>query len=379
MNNISAVKNCANCGSCVSICPRSAIRIGEDKLFYYPAVDEKKCIDCGLCLEHCPVNHIPEATDPIAAFGGWSRDEQLVLNSSSGGAFGALAEKVIGEGGVVFGYAFTKDRRSVVARSSDETELRELRKSKYVESLPSDAFSRAKAALKEGRKVMFCAAPCQIAGLKAYLGKEYDDLLTCDFACGGFPSHALYREYIGELEKKYHSEAVSVDFRPKTHGWERHAILVRFKNGKQYNRLGTEDNWFRAFLYGKLTVRDNCLSCPFSDHHAADITLADFWKYRSCSDLKHGSGISLILCNSEKGLGYVRSVQKQMLLTGQQTEKAAYNNRPTSVSEGEKKRRDDFLLSCREHGFAYACKKHLPLSGKQKIKERAARVLYRKG
>lgn len=379
MNNISTVKNCANCGSCVNICPRSAIRIGEEKQFYYPAVVEKKCTNCGLCLEHCPVNHIPGATVPVAAFGGWSHDDQLVLNSSSGGAFGALAEKVIGEGGVVFGCAFTKDHRSVALRSSDEAQLRELRKSKYVESLPSNAFSSAKSALDDGRKVMFCAAPCQIAGLKAFLGKEYDGLLTCDFACGGFPSHALYREYIEGLEKKYHSEVISVDFRPKTHGWERHAILVRFKNGKQYNRLGTEDDWFRAFLYGKLTVRENCLSCPFSDHHAADITLADYWKYRSCSDLKNDDGISLILCNNEKGLESVRAVQKQMFLTEQQTEQAAYNNRPTSVSQEERKRRDAFLLSCREHGFAYACKKHLPLSGKQKIKERAARLLYRKG
>jgi coenzyme F420-reducing hydrogenase beta subunit len=177
------------------------------------------------------------------------------------------------------------------------------------------SFKKIKLELEKGRKVLFCGTPCQVAGLSQFLGKTYDNLITCDFACGGLPSHAIYQDYISSLENKYHSTIAKVDFRPKTHGWKRYAVLVSFKNGKVYNRLGVEDEYLKSFLYGKYTVRDYCLDCKFSDCHVSDITIADFWLHNKLSELNNENGISLVLCNSEKGKQMLESVNDSFLFS----------------------------------------------------------------
>ena len=201
MNNISRFNGCSNCGACLNICPTKAIAVDNGGLFYEVGVDEKKCVDCGRCVEVCPWNNEREVQNLPAAYGGFAKDKETVAKSSSGGIFSAVADLILKKGGVVFGAVYSKDRHSVIFGSTDEFDLDEIRRSKYTESLVGNSFSEIKNILKTGRQVLFCGAPCQVAGLKRYLEKDYDNLLTCDFACGGFPSHKVFDDYLSALEK----------------------------------------------------------------------------------------------------------------------------------------------------------------------------------
>ena len=373
---VSAINQCTNCGACYNICQRNAIEINEKGLFYVPEINTELCVNCGLCKKVCPVEVPFEKKEPKYAYGGWHKNEEVVLNSSSGGVFTGIAQKVLAEGGVIFGAVYSDDCKTVEFRSTDEMPLQRLLKSKYVESNVGFSFRKLKAELEQGRKVLFCGTPCQVVGLSCFLSKTYDNLITCDFACGGLPSHLIYQDHLASLENKYRSSAVSVDFRPKTHGWKRYAIRICFENGKVYNRLGVEDEYLKSFLYGKYMVRDNCLECKFSDCHAADITIADFWLHEKMSSLHNENGISLILCNSEKGKTLVDSIRDQFLLTDIDVESASYNHKKTEISERGIRRQKDFLKIYGENGLHAACSAFFSNSLKNKLKNRLARTIY---
>lgn len=373
--NISVFHKCANCGACSNLCPHGAITVDGNGMFYKPVVDKTKCIDCGLCTVRCPVNTDSVSYTPIQAYAGWHNSEQVVLESSSGGVFHGLAQYVIGNGGIVFGAAYASGFKEVQFVSSDECDLLKLKKSKYVESLTGTAFIQIKEALAKGRIVLFCGTPCQVAGLYAFLGNRPDRLITCDFVCGGLPSHKIYQEYVKNLEKKYGAELSSIDFRPKTHGWRRYAVWAKFKNGRIYNRLGTEDPYLRSFLYGKYTVRDECLECKFSEHHVSDITIADFWLNAKFVEVNNRNGVSLVICNTSFGKRVVESIKDQYILWELPIEEALYNHKKTEVSCEYRQRHEAFIRLCSEKGLDAACHTYLPISFKNRCKNRFCRLL----
>lgn len=375
--NISSFHQCANCGACYNICPQKAITINDDGLFYKPSVNSASCVDCSLCIDVCPVNQKHQNNKSIFACGGWHKDPNVVRQSSSGGVFYGLAQSVISRGGVVFSAAYSNDFKTVNFVSSDEHPLGKMLKSKYVESLVGISFQNVKKALINNRLVLFCGTPCQVAGLHRYLGKSYDCLLTCDFACGGLPSHKIYQNHLETLEKKYQSKAQSVDFRPKTHGWKRYAIQIKFQNGKKYLRLGTEDPYLKSFLYGKMTVRDYCMDCKFSECHYSDITIADFWLHDKISALRHEDGISLILCNTQKGKLAIDFLHDDYFFSELELEKASYNNH-MQISETKKEKRIAFLKQYKATNLECSCNSFFPSSSKEKIKNWIVRVFFKK-
>lgn len=375
--NISNFQQCSNCGACYNICPKGAISIIEEEIFYTPKIDGNLCIDCSLCTQVCPVNQQFKKNEPICAYAGWNKQNSVVFNSSSGGVFHGLAEYVLSNGGVVFAAVYSDDCKTVKFASSDDVQLDKMLKSKYVESLVDLSFQKIKNELALGRMVLFCGTPCQVAGLHSYLGKEYDCLFTCDFACGGLPSHKVYNEYIGNLERIYSSAANIVDFRPKSHGWKRHAIRVKFENGKEYLRLGTEDPYLRSFLYGKYTVRNYCLECKFAENHTSDITIADFWLYEKFLSNKQDKGISLILCNTTKGKNIIDSIREKYIITELDVEQASYNNH-IQISGKKIKKHNEFLDFYIKHGFALAHKKYLPIPFRENFKSFIIRKFFKK-
>ncbi len=373
--NISMFQKCANCGACSNICPAEAITIDKTGVFYKPMVDERKCTHCGLCASRCPVNVDTEAYKPMYACAGWHKYEHIVMDSSSGGAFYGLAQYVIAHGGAVFGAVYTEKCREVCFVSSDEADLSKFRKSKYVESLIDKVFIQIKEILAQGRAVLFCGTPCQVAGLYAFLGERTKGLLTCDFACGGLPSHKIYQDYLQGLEKKYGALISAIDFRPKTHGWRRYAVLAKFENGRVYNRLGAEDPYLKSYLYGKYTVRDYCLDCKFSDHHVSDITVADFWLNTRLSGPENPKGVSLILCNTHSGIQAVKAISEQYMFRELSLPEVAYNHKKTESTSQDRAKHDMFVRFFVENGLESAYRKYLPTSVKDSWKNWLRRLM----
>ena len=235
MIDIKDKKDCCGCSACVQKCPKQCISLKEDcEGFLYPIVDKDICIDCGLCEKVCPILYQGEERKPLKVFAAKNHDEEIRKQSSSGGIFTLLAEKIINEGGVVFGAKF--DENWDVKHDYTETieGLAAFRGSKYVQSRIEDNYRKAETFLKQGRKVLFSGTPCQIAGLKRFFRKEYENLLTVDFICHGVPSPGVWRRYLQETVARMcdknrvstdpisikNARVESISFRDKSHGWK---------------------------------------------------------------------------------------------------------------------------------------------------------------
>ena len=362
MKNIQKLQQCSNCGACYNICPTNAIELKEDRLFYEWTVNADKCIDCGKCVAVCPIENPVRAQNVCSAYGVIHNDEQVVKASSSGGAFSAIAEMILEQGGIVYGAVFSEDWRAIEIRSTDSHTLDEIRKSKYVESKVGLTFREVRMKLEVSPKkpILYCAAPCQIAGLKHYLGKEYPNLITCDFSCGGVPSHGIYQTYLSQIRDKLGADIVEVNFRPKTYGWLYHAMKIVAANGRKYSKPLMADSYSTCFIGANhhASVREYCLSCDFANNHYADIILADFWKYKTISNLNNDNkGISLVITNSQKGEKIIDAISKKVALTRLDLDTATYNLRDKDTSQECIVRRSNFLNAIEQEGVASVLRK----------------------
>lgn len=277
---------CCGCSACLHICPKHSITFKEDKEgFLYPHVNTETCIDCGLCERVCPVLNQNEERIPEKVYAAKHEDDEIRMKSSSGGIFTLLADQIIDEGGVVFGARFN-DKWEVI---HDYTETKEglapFRGSKYVQSYIGDSYKIAETFLKSGRKVMFTGTPCQIAGLKKFLRKEYDNLLAVDFVCHGVPSPMVWHKYLKEeVTRQSGAVLTGVNFRNKSTGWKTFSLVMDFTediNGslKKYtlSTIFTDNVYMNAFL-SNLSLRPSCYNCPAkSGKSGADISIGDFW------------------------------------------------------------------------------------------------------
>ena len=292
---------CSGCSACAAACPTGAITMRlKKKGFFEPVIDSVKCISCSKCLRLCPQNR-QLGNLRREVFWGWNRSGEERMASTSGGVMRSLADEILRKGGIVFGAAFSEDYRSVILTDTDHVPISALQRSKYAASEVGDSFRRVKSQLESGRRVMFCASPCQCAGLTAYLNQEYPNLLICDFVCGGMPSLGFYREHLKTLEEKYRSPIDSLTFRPKGKGWGKTALEIRFANGKQYRARGYQDAYYKAFAILHSSVSSACLQCRYSHFHASDLTLADFWGHKNAGIPYDPAGISLVSANTERG------------------------------------------------------------------------------
>ncbi|MBR5512191.1 MAG: Coenzyme F420 hydrogenase/dehydrogenase, beta subunit C-terminal domain [Bacteroidaceae bacterium] len=267
---------CCGCSACMQACPKGCIAMREDKEgFLYPEVDKNQCIDCGLCEKVCPVLLAKEKQKSFKVYAAKNTDEQIRIKSSSGGIFTLLAEKTIEEKGVVFGARFD-DNWEVV---HDYTETKEgiafFRGSKYVQSKIGETYKQAKEFLKNGRKVLFTGTPCQIAGLKSYLRKEYGNLLAVEVICHGAPSPQIWREYLAET--RGWQKITGIDFRDKSYGWKSYWTYIKGENTDIVKEKFFNNAYMIGFLKN-LYLRPSCYNCPFKiSKSEADVTLGDFW------------------------------------------------------------------------------------------------------
>ena len=355
MIQISNKSKCCGCTACVSICPKQCITMREDEEgFLYPMVDSSLCIDCNLCKKICPELHSKERREPLNVYAAKHKNEQVRLASSSGGIFTLLAERIIDENGVVFGARFNSNWNVIHDYTETKKGLTAFRGSKYVQSYMGNCYQKVKFFLQQGRKVMFTGTPCQIAGLKNYLRKDYDNLLTVDVVCHGVPSPKVWQIYLNEIARKggknsvlFHpisekQEIKSINFRSKSTGWKKYSFALTLsgatadgeKNTVLLSSIFTENPYMNAFL-SNLNLRPSCYACPTkSGKSGSDITIADFWGIEEVlPEFDDDKGISLILSYTEKGIYWLKGLNCEYTKVDYQT---AQKNNPfisTSVAK----------------------------------------------
>ena len=321
-------QNCCGCNACVQRCPKQCITMHCDgEGFWYPVVNEQECINCGLCEKTCPVLHPKTESKPLKTYVAINNNEDIRLASSSGGIFTILAEETLKQGGVVFGAAFNKKWEVEHIYVENTRELEKLRGSKYVQSNIGNCYKEAEQLLKKGRKVLFSGTPCQIAALKLFLNKDYENLTTIDVVCHGTPSPKVWKMYLEEIGSKflkdipdkkiqyvspmdetYKSCIEAISFRSKITGWKKYSFLLKL-NFPNYDGKNTavfaeelhKNSYMQAFL-SDLILRPSCYACPAKDGKSgSDITLADLWgSHEICPELDDDKGISLLLVKNNK-------------------------------------------------------------------------------
>lgn len=301
---------CCGCGACISSCPVQCINFQSDiEGFLYPYVDISECIKCGKCERVCPINNEQSSVSPIRILAAKNNNKSIIRTSSSGGLFTAIAnECIISRGGVVFGAAFDLEWELRHIAVEEVSELSCLRGSKYLQSDVTHIFSAVEDYLKNGREVVFSGTPCQIAGLKSYLSKEYDNLLAVEIACHGVPSPKVFREYIGMcLNNRAIADIAEISFRDKKEDWIHYHFIVKTKEEKGematlVDERASQNLYMQSFLKN-YNMRPSCYRCAFKlERSTADITLADFWGIGDLRpDFYDKFGVSAVFINSSKG------------------------------------------------------------------------------
>ena len=303
--------SCCGCAACYNVCPVKCIEMRADSEgFAYPVVAPSRCTDCGLCEAVCPFQATYTLNQHPKAFAAKHRDEGVRLNSSSGGAFTALAGQTIRAGGVVFGAAWDSDW--LVSHTYTETldGLSAFRGSKYLQSRTGESYRQAKAFLDAGRKVLYSGTPCQIAGLTRYLNRPYANLLAVDVACHGVPSPKVFQAWLCEILKNQgvqSSNIKEIAFKSKVtpYHWRNAGFVVEYNDGvseKKYVESTYQGAYGRGFL-ADLYLRPSCHACVVKGkEYGSDLTLADFWGVeRILPDFDDDKGVSLVFVNSGHG------------------------------------------------------------------------------
>jgi len=405
-------KDCTGCSACSQICPAGAVKMEADEEgFLFPCIDEDTCTDCGLCRKICPVNKdnenrrtIMTGPDGLSAAGagnGSGTVNERMLNafrgmkaygccslnsdtrerSSSGGIFSELAAKTLANGGVVFGAAFDKDFK-VKHRYIDSIEsIDDLRRSKYVQSDTTDTFRQVRGFLDAGREVLFCGTPCQIAGLKSFLNKEYSNLLTCDLVCYGVPSPKVWGMFLDFLRKKYNSDISSVSFRDKSAGWKESSMNIAFANGERYLVSTKRELYFMGFSKN-IFNRKSCFDCRFrAVNSAADITLADLWGIdkMNINVRDEDKGVSLVITHTKKGESAMESIAGSISMTECDIKEAVkYNPRLLASAKEPAGRASFFYDMKRGYDFDMLRRKYMDnFSMKYRMKQLAKKILGR--
>jgi len=369
MIQINDKKDCCGCNACGDVCPVKAITFKTDiEGFWYPVVNKEKCIDCGLCEEVCPMlnkrkDNVERFEKPFV-YAAYNINCDVRLDSTSGGMFSALAEKIFSQGGYVSGAIYNKDHSVSHIVTNDKSKLPELRSSKYLQSFTGNSYEDIKQLLIKGEKILVCGTPCQITALYAYLNSDYDNLITCDFICKGVNSPKVFQKYIEMLELQYKSKAVKIKFKNKTFGWHRFSTKVDFLNGKSYIKDRYHDSFMIGYLQNGNFARPSCYSCQFKGFpQKADITLGDFWGIENIDKtMDQDLGTSLIMVNSAKGMTFFDSLGKSVIKKEFTMEDATKGNPAMNYPlKASKNNRKNFFEALNNMPFEQVAKDYFPM------------------
>ena len=304
--------DCMGCSACKDICPKDAISLKPDNWGYYrSSIDYSKCIACGKCIDVCPAYKLPQNdnTESPECYRFIASDKQVLRKSSSGGIFYTLAKGVISEGGAVVGAAWRDDFSVEHIIVEDMVQLEKLQKSKYLQSYSGNCLRKIKELLENKRKVLFVGTPCQVYGLKAYLGKEYDNLIAIDFLCGNSPSSMFFKKYISE---SFGDSIKSYEFRHKSdnHKWDSIHIMATLNDGKTITRSGPGEDYYQKVYHNHTMCPKHCENCRYQKFpRVGDLSIGDFWGISKREPgINATNGVSIILANNAKGESVISSI-----------------------------------------------------------------------
>lgn len=340
-NNIANVKACCGCMACVNSCHVGAIKfIMDENGFLMPQVDENKCIKCGKCKAACPLcNDMKGELLPERCLAVMANDE-IRMNSSSGGVFPLLAEAVLQESGFVAGAVWDENLHVKHILSNKIEEVKRMYSSKYVQSNIGNVFVEIKQVLENGSIVLFSGTACQVAGLKQYLGKDYVGLYTIDVVCHGVPSPGVFGSYLNEK-----GTIKEISFRDKRKmGWKSGTVL-RHQDDREEVLAVHEDVYMSAFL-NNWSLRESCYNCQFKSQKYSDITLGDFWGINQISEFDDGLGTSFVTLNTEKGVILFGKIVNRIKKSAQTDIEHAIKYNPCIVESVRKNKIRDIFFSC---------------------------------
>ena len=319
MISIQDKSKCCGCNACGDVCAHGAISFVTDiEGFWYPEVDTSKCTDCGLCEKVCPNLHADELKKndfekPIC-YAAEHKNLEVVFDSTSGGLFSAMADRMYRDKGYVGGAIFNEDFSVREYISNDKSDLPKLRSSKYLQSNSEGFYKEIKSLLTAGEKVLVCGTPCQMAALRTFLRKDYENLIIVDFICRGVNSPKIWRKYLDSFEERYGSKVVYAKAKSKEYGWRNLTQKVILENGKAYYEDRYVNNFTKGYLQTNAYCRPSCYDCQFKGFpRVADITIADFWGVENVNQtMEKNLGTSLVMINSQKGANYFELIKPRI-------------------------------------------------------------------
>lgn len=356
-----SVDACTLCGGCRNACPTDAISYArEHRGFAYPVIDPDKCVGCDRCERVCPVLAPGSRSQEgyPTAYAARTKDEEVRRTSTSGGVFYELASLVLGEGGMVCGAVFDEGFHVRHILSDRREDLVRMMGSKYAQSDMGSCYREIKQALAKGVTVLFSGCPCQVAGLRCFLGRDDPHLILVELICHGVPSDSLLQTYISLREKQYGAALERLEFRNKDLGWHRSAVKMEFANGKVYREPGELDAYGHGF-YGNITLKESCYHCRFRNFSAGgDIILGDLWGAEvSMPRADDNKGLSALLVLSDKGQAQVERLP--LIMEPCELDTVIRYNQSLVRSAEPSPLRETFCACTAERGYAVAIRKHL--------------------
>jgi len=383
MIDIKEKKNCCGCGGCMNVCPKHCITMKADNEgFLYPEIDKDACVNCGLCEKVCPVvNCKPDIPFEQTAYLVQNKDEVVRRESTSGGAFTTISEYVIKQGGVIFGAAYDDKFRVHHMYVEEKTELWRFRNSKYVQSNTEKTFSQAEKFLKEGRMVCYSGTPCQIEGLKRYLRRKYENLITVDIVCHAVPSPLVWNKYVEMQQEQFGTGISNIIFRDKHYGYKYSTMTIKDKDGKEVYTYGIDtDPMLRAF-FSNICDRPSCYDCKFKKRYrVSDFTLWDCYEVdKFDKNLDDDKGTTRVLVHSEKGREMLKKIESDITFAEVNPDDLTAQVKEMFYSVSSNEKRQQFFRDANTMNSKELFEKWFPETAKVRI-ERTARIFcYKTG
>ena len=300
-------EKCTGCGACVQRCPKRCISWTEREFgFRYPQIDKDACVNCGQCEKVCPIDKALEVSAEQKAYAAVHKDDEVLAKSTSGGAFTAIADAVFAQGGIVYGAAMLDGMQVKHIRTSGKDDFERLRSSKYLQSDTGTTYQMVEQDLKQGKTVLYSGTPCQIDGLKNFLGKDYENLYTVDIVCHGVGSQAYFDKYMDYARERY-GKIKALRFRSKEYaGWSCGVVVVVVDSSDCLKKIPYRDfdNYYYSYFLSGDIYRKSCYSCKYANtNRVGDFTLGDYWGVEALNlPLQTKNGCSLLLVNNRHAM-----------------------------------------------------------------------------